>query len=407
MTGRLPVSLVIISRHRPQMLRRCLTAVAQLDHPNFEVVVVADPVSLAVTGAFPVKPVAFDEPNIARARNRGIAAAAGQVVAFIDDDAVPEPRWLSLLTAPFADTAIAAAGGFVVGTNGLSLQWRSGRVDRLLRASPHDVADTGVSILTGEPGLAVEIKGVNCAYRRSVLAALGGFDGELAYYLDETELNLRLAATGARVAIVADARVHHAKAASAIRRADRTPLSLFDIGASSAITLRRHGASDAETDAARSRMEQHERAKLIEHLGAARIGPRDLRRLMAGLDDGFRQGMSRPLGDLPRLGPPPDDFLRFSAIPRPTRILAGRWFQSARLRAEAADWVARGHAVRLFLFSPTALYHRVQFEAAGYWLQAGGLFGKSLRTDPPFRLWRFRDRLAREAALNTAGFGNT
>ncbi|MCB2152739.1 MAG: glycosyltransferase, partial [Rhodobacteraceae bacterium] len=59
------------------------------------------------------------------ARNLGLAAAAGEIVAFIDDDAVPEPRWLARLTAPFADPGIAAAGGFVVGRNGISFQWRA------------------------------------------------------------------------------------------------------------------------------------------------------------------------------------------------------------------------------------------------------------------------------------------
>ncbi|MCB2123539.1 MAG: glycosyltransferase, partial [Rhodobacteraceae bacterium] len=63
------------------------------------------------------------------ARNLGLAAAAGEIVAFIDDDAVPEPRWLARLTAPFADPGIAAAGGFVVGRNGISFQWRASCAD--------------------------------------------------------------------------------------------------------------------------------------------------------------------------------------------------------------------------------------------------------------------------------------
>ena len=236
MTAMVPVSIVIASRGRPQSLQRCLTAISQLDHPGFEVVVVADPRGLAVAGDFPVKTVAFAGRNISTARNLGIAAAAGDVVAFIDDDAVPEPQWLRNLTAPFLDPNVAAAGGFVLGANGISFQWKSGLVDRCLATAPLDVPADKTSLHRASPGQAIEIKGVNCAYRRSVLAALGGFDPELRYYLDETELNLRLAAIGAVTAAVPSARVHHGKAASATRSADRTPRSLWDIGASAAVT---------------------------------------------------------------------------------------------------------------------------------------------------------------------------
>lgn len=407
MTAALPVSLIIVSRHRAHMLRRCLTAVMQMDHPNFEVIVVADPAGLGVARDFPVRTVAFDAPNISVARNLGIAAAAGQVVAFLDDDAVPEPRWLSLLTAPFADPGIDAAGGPVVGSNGFSLQWQSGRVDRLLRPGPLDLAGEGVTIVTAAPDTAVEVKGVNCAYRRATVAALGGFDPELAYYLDETELNLRLAARSARVALVPDARVHHAKAASALRRADRVPTSLWHIGASTAVTLRRHGASDAELETVWAETADHERATLAAHVARGRLGEAATGPLMATLADGFAQGRARALAPLRPITAPPAAFHRFSTAPRPVAILAGRWFQASRLKAKARRMVQEGYVVRLFLFSPTTLYHHRRFTPDGYWLQTGGLFGKSLRTDRPFRLWRFARRLTRELTLAGTGFGNT
>ena len=87
----LPVSLVIASLGRPMSLRRCLTAVAQLDYPAFEVVVVADAAGLTVARDFPAKTVGYDQANISAARNLGIAAAAGAVAAgcSVVDCAVP------------------------------------------------------------------------------------------------------------------------------------------------------------------------------------------------------------------------------------------------------------------------------------------------------------------------------
>ena len=105
------VSVVIVSRHRPALLRRCLLGLTQQDLPGFEVVVVADPAGIAAAQGFAAKTVVYDEPNISAARNLGIAQAAGGIVAFIDDDAVPEPTWLSRLSAPFVDAQVIAATG--------------------------------------------------------------------------------------------------------------------------------------------------------------------------------------------------------------------------------------------------------------------------------------------------------
>ena len=86
-----PVSVVIVSHGRPDLLGLCLTGVGQLDYPHFEIVVVADAGGADAVRAHAlgeqVKLVVFDTPNIAAARNAGIAQAGGEIIAFIDDDA--------------------------------------------------------------------------------------------------------------------------------------------------------------------------------------------------------------------------------------------------------------------------------------------------------------------------------
>ena len=399
MTGAGRTSLVIVSRDRADLLNRCLTAVTQLDHAQFEVIVVADSDSVRAVraGGLPVKLAVYDEPNVARARNIGIGLAAGQIVAFLDDDAVPEPTWLSRLTDAYAEPEVAAAGGFVRGRNGISLQWTGGRVDRLTRPMPLEVPRGMVSRHRGRPGAAIEIKGCNCSYRRDVLVRLGGFDPALAYYLDETELNLRLAHHGLVTAIVPMAQVHHAKAPSPRRGANLRPLSLRDVGASTALVLRRHGVTEVERAGVLGWLEDERRRQLLRMMVDGLIEPRDVGRLLDTLAHGWQEGSVADLPEKARIpAEPAEEFLRFPAGPRAGRVVAGASWRAGRVRARAAAEVEAGHVVTAMILSPTPMAHRMRFDPAGFWLQRGGLFGRSDRTAPRLRFWRFGPRIRHE-----------
>ncbi len=173
----------MVSRHRPQALALCLQALTLQDHPAFEVVLVADPQSLRVRPDLTVRRVAFDEPNISAARNAGIAAAAGDVVAFIDDDAVPEPTWLSRLVAPFSDARVRPPAGSSRGRErDLRWQCRAERIGRDGRAVPTAIAGAGTALLEcGCDRAGQDTLGTNCAFRRAALSELGGFDPAFAY----------------------------------------------------------------------------------------------------------------------------------------------------------------------------------------------------------------------------------
>ncbi len=393
MTGMLPVSVIVVSRHRPTELALCLEGIRRLDHPNFELVVVADPAA-AATCPPGAKLVRFDEANIAEARNRGLAVAAGEIVAFIDDDAVPEPRWLSRLTAPFADPEVSAAGGFVIGRNGISFQWKASVADRHGRSAPLEVDPAGVSVLQGAPGRAIRTEGTNCAFRRSTLEALGGFDPAFRFYLDETDLNMRLAERALKTAIVPRARVHHAYAASDRRRADRTPTDLREIGASQAVFLRKH-APEAEQAAALDGFRSEQARRLDRLLRSGMLDSDGAARLLDSLDRGIAEGMARPLGRVAARSGPRPDFLPLPAGTGRVHIAAGWTWQAKDLSRDARTRGESGTAVVL-LFSPTARYHRLRFTGT-HWEQRGGLFGKSDRSDPVFRFWRRNARLNREA----------
>ncbi|MCB1366086.1 MAG: glycosyltransferase [Rhodobacteraceae bacterium] len=401
MTGAASVSVVIVSRDRPEALRRCLIGVGQMTYGQFEVVVVADHASCIALRTLPqaahVKLVEFAEANLSAARNAGIAAAAGEIVAFIDDDAVPEPTWLTYLAAPFADPAVMAAGGFVRGRNGISWQSRARAVDREGRKTPLEVPPNRAVLPEPGPGRAVKTEGTNMAVRRACLAALGGFDPRYRFFLDETDLNLRLMAAGHRTAIAPLAEVHHGFAASDRRRHDRAPTDLRQIGASWAVFLALHCPEDRQ-GAAWARIQADERRRALRHMVAGRLEPRDVKRLLRGLREGFAEGADRTQPPRPQLSGPSQPFRPYPSRrgARPV-LIAGRLWSRARQRRHARHEVAAGNVVTVMRFSHTGLFHRVAFSPEGYWEHIGGLFGRSERGQRLFRISTFAGRVHAEA----------
>jgi O-antigen biosynthesis protein len=399
MTDAARVSVIVVSQDRPDDLHRCLKGLSQMDHPCFEVVVVTRPSDMQAVPGLPVRTVAFAEANISAARNAGLAVAAGEIVAFIDDDAVPEPTWLSRLTAPFADPDVVLATGFVRGRNGISLQSRAAVIDHLGETRAIDVG--GTTILPSEAGRAVKAVGTNAAFRRDSLCGIGGFDPAFRFYLDDSDVSIRLARSGGSTAIVPDAQVHHGYAASVRRRGDRVPTDLTEIGASVAVFLRKHAGDDAAgRERALLRFRHDQRARLVRHMVAGRIEPGHVIKLLQTLEAGMSEGARRMIGPLPPISEANSPFLPVPSSPRQGVALSGRPWQARRLRKAAARDVAQSKIVTLVLLSPTARPHRMRFTRDGVWEQRGGLFGRSDRSEPILQWWSFHSRVAREAGIS-------
>ncbi|AUJ65244.1 hypothetical protein B9057_13560 [Aestuarium zhoushanense] len=396
-----PVSVIVVSRDRPQHLRRCVKGLMQLLHPNFEIIVVADQrgcEEMAAGGfAKSVKLIPFDEANIAAARNAGLEVAAGTIVAFIDDDAIPEPTWLDHLVGPIASRQAVAAGGYVRGRNGISFQWKArdvrpnGWSEELLLDSDDPICVEG----SAQQGIKTE--GTNMAFDRDVLCKLGGFDPAFQFYLDETDLNMRLAGLEMTTAIVPRAQVHHGFAASDKRREDRAPTTLFPIGRSLKVFLRKHLPEAKHGPVIDSEVKAQGR-RLIEHMIAGRIEPKDVSVLMATMTQGLLEGETANIAPLAPISPSKEPFLKFEkeVADAGHMALVGRWYSWSRVKAAARMAREEGYRVTVFRYSLTALFHHVRFQEDGIWLQRGGLFGRSDRSDPMFRLWTKKSRTAHE-----------
>ena len=397
--GQPTISVVVVSRRRPEALKRALVGISQLRYPAFEVVVVADAAGLAAAKDLPfgdqLKFVEYETPNISAARNRGIAHAAGEVVVFVDDDAVPETGWLYHLAVPFAKPEVAAAGGYVRGRNGISFQWQAQSVDGTGESLPLDLNGDEPVVLTPSNGRAIKTEGTNMAFRREVLAQMGGFDPAYQYYLDETDLNIRLAAAGYKTAMVPRAEVHHGYAENRQRTAERVPRDLSEIGASKAVFLRKH-CPEGQRAAVWKAFCQGQRRRLVQHMVAGNIVPGDVRRLMRGLQQGYAEGLARPIGQMPELTRASEGFAPLDVPMGPQVLIYGRYWRRKAMLGEARQAAKEGKLPSLFIFSRTGLFHSVRFDPAGFWLQSGGLFGRSDRRQSLFRIHGFGARLRQE-----------
>lgn len=173
------VSIVICTRDRPDLLRTCLQGLKDVEGAAHEIIVVdngSGPETARIAAGYPVRVVREERVGLCRARNRGLAEAHGDIVAFLDDDTVVDSRWLAALAGGFADPAIACVIGLVVPlelkTPAQCLFERSGGLGRGFerRLYTGSLPDTPV----GDIGV-----GANMAFRRQALLRYGAFDEAL------------------------------------------------------------------------------------------------------------------------------------------------------------------------------------------------------------------------------------
>ncbi len=216
-------SVVIATTNRSASLRVLLDALRYQTFHDFEVVVVMGPcqddtAEMLAERAEWLRVVPNDELNLSKSRNLGIDQAAGDVVAFIDDDAIPEPRWLEDLLAAYSeDEEVGGVGGLVYDTTGVNLQYRYAVCDRV-GATDFDRQPPLDDFCRPGADPCIYLQGTNMSFRREVLEAVGGFDENIEYIYDDVDIAMQATDLGRLVRPLQRAAVHHKVLPSGLRR---------------------------------------------------------------------------------------------------------------------------------------------------------------------------------------------
>jgi O-antigen biosynthesis protein len=198
------VSVIVPTCGRTPLFEVALDSLAALEYPRYEIVVVDNAPQVSDTAQIVAGRAAADprirytcepRPGVTHARNRGLAEAGGEIVAFADDDVVVDRRWLRALVDGFVDADVVAVTGQVLAREldapaqiwieqygGYGKGCRRWRFDRagfetVEAGRVHRVAATPRSLYPYLPGSYGS--GANMAFRAEALRRLGGFDPRL------------------------------------------------------------------------------------------------------------------------------------------------------------------------------------------------------------------------------------
>jgi GT2 family glycosyltransferase len=195
------VSVIVCSRNGARTLHDCFAGLSRLEYPDFEVIVVDDGSTdgtEAIVEEYGFRVIRTDGWGLGAARNIGLEAATGEIVAYLDDDAYPDPHWLTYLAVAFLTTPHAGMGGPNIPPAG------NGAVADSVANAPGGPVHVLLSDAEAE-----HIPGCNLAFRKSSLEAIGGFDPRFHVAGDDVDVCWRLREEGSTLGFCPSAVVWH------------------------------------------------------------------------------------------------------------------------------------------------------------------------------------------------------
>jgi glycosyltransferase involved in cell wall biosynthesis len=196
------VSVIVPVYNGERTIEACLTSLLAQDYPRdrFRIIAVdngSTDRTAAILASFAdrIRVLHESKRGAAAARNRGLNAADGEVIALTDADCVVDPAWLANIVEPLVDPKVAVAGGRIL----------SVRPCNAIEAYGEEIHDHEKAIGVWKPPYAITM---NWAMRRALLADVGCFAEDFLRGQD-VDLAYRIVQSGYRLAYARDAIVRH------------------------------------------------------------------------------------------------------------------------------------------------------------------------------------------------------
>ena len=195
------VTVVVCCYNAARTLDECLDSLRRLQYPDYEVIVVDDgstDQTAEIAAKFPFRLIQVPNGGLSKARNLGIEAARGEIVAFIDSDAYADPDWLYYMVSALEEHGASAVGG----PNLSPLQDH-------FTAQCIDEAPGNPTCVLVDNERAEHIPGCNMAFRKSAFGQVGLFDAKHRAAGDDVDLCWRLLVADKKIVYHPSAVVWH------------------------------------------------------------------------------------------------------------------------------------------------------------------------------------------------------
>jgi GT2 family glycosyltransferase len=195
------ISVILCTYNGQRYIDEGLSAIECLDYPNFEVIVVDDgstDATAEIVRRHNVRLIQTENHGLSSARNVGLGAATGDIVAYIDDDAYPDSDWLKRLALTFLEGQYAGVGGPNIPPPN----------DLLVAQCVAHAPGGPLHVLLSDRE-AEHIPGCNMAFRRQTLLDIGGFDPQFRTAGDDVDICWRIQQHGWKLGFSPAATVFH------------------------------------------------------------------------------------------------------------------------------------------------------------------------------------------------------
>ncbi|MGH9353851.1 MAG: glycosyltransferase family 2 protein, partial [Terriglobia bacterium] len=294
------ISVVINTFNRAASLDTAIRSLRRLNYPYFEVIVVNGPstdntMRVLKSWSGSIRIGTCSDRNLSVSRNVGIEMARGDLVAFIDDDAVADENWLDDAAAGFDNDEVAGTGGAVFNHTGYAAQYRYNVADRLGNAF-FDRKSPALEFCYPACTRFPYLPGGNSLFRRRCLLEVGGFDEEFDYYLDETDVCLRLVDAGYLLKQLPNAFVYHRNLPSHARNTSRVVTDWRSIVKNKVYFALKNALEDTTFMTLMKDWDEYTagvESVLKEHVTLGNIEPETLDRFYTDADASLRTGILR------------------------------------------------------------------------------------------------------------------